>query len=77
MMAARVPNLLVIGGNGFVGSTVCRKAVQRGWNVTSISQSGRPWSSPSGHTPAWVDKVRAGGAKVDMPAVVGAFSRPS
>ena len=58
-MASKVPNLLVIGGNGFVGSTVCRKAVQRGWNVTSISQSGRPWSSPSGHTPAWVDKVSA------------------
>ena len=58
-MAAKVPNLLVIGGNGFVGSTVCRKAVQRGWNVTSLSQSGMPWSSPSGHTPPWVGKVSA------------------
>ncbi|XP_052205085.1 uncharacterized protein At1g32220, chloroplastic-like [Diospyros lotus] len=34
--------LLVLGGSGFVGSHVCREAVMRGLNVSSLSRSGRP-----------------------------------
>lgn len=34
--------LLVLGGSGFVGKAICREAVQRGWNVTSLSRSGAP-----------------------------------
>ncbi|KAM1021712.1 hypothetical protein ACFX2J_042564 [Malus domestica] len=33
--------LLVLGGNGFVGSHVCREALERGLSVTSLSRSGR------------------------------------
>ncbi|XP_021903200.1 uncharacterized protein At1g32220, chloroplastic isoform X2 [Carica papaya] len=33
--------LLVLGGNGFVGSHVCREALDRGISVASISRSGR------------------------------------
>ncbi|KAF8389856.1 hypothetical protein HHK36_024373 [Tetracentron sinense] len=33
--------LLVLGGNGFVGSHVCREALDRGVFVSSISRSGR------------------------------------
>ncbi|KAG8831666.1 hypothetical protein FRC18_006214 [Serendipita sp. 400] len=50
-------NILVIGGNGFVGSAVCRSAVRRGWKVQSISKSGKPFTTPNGHLPAWTEKV--------------------
>ncbi|XP_022756303.1 uncharacterized protein At1g32220, chloroplastic-like [Durio zibethinus] len=33
--------LLVLGGNGFVGSHICREALNRGLTVASLSRSGR------------------------------------
>ncbi|XP_057957493.1 uncharacterized protein At1g32220, chloroplastic isoform X2 [Malania oleifera] len=33
--------LLVLGGNGFVGSHICREALDRGLSVSSLSRSGR------------------------------------
>ncbi|EYU22037.1 hypothetical protein ABFS82_01G038900 [Erythranthe guttata] len=33
--------LLVIGGNGFVGSHICKEALNRGLTVASLSRSGR------------------------------------
>ncbi|GAA5833881.1 hypothetical protein JCM11251_005996 [Rhodosporidiobolus azoricus] len=56
--------VLIVGGNGFVGSAVARKAVARGWKVTSLSRSGTPFRTPAGHAPAWVGEVdwRAGSA---------------
>ncbi|KAJ3518601.1 hypothetical protein NM208_g14458 [Fusarium decemcellulare] len=52
--------LVVCGGTGFLGSRICKYAVARGWDVTSISRSGDPrWdtitSSPS--PPPWAHKV--------------------
>eukprot|EP00123_Amoebidium_parasiticum_P010282 comp20004_c0_seq1/m.24489 comp20004_c0_seq1/g.24489 ORF comp20004_c0_seq1/g.24489 comp20004_c0_seq1/m.24489 type:complete len:151 (-) comp20004_c0_seq1:414-866(-) len=39
--------LLVVGGNGFLGSAVCKAAVQRGLQVVSLSRSGvSPSSAP-------------------------------
>ncbi|KAL1715035.1 hypothetical protein EV715DRAFT_276154 [Schizophyllum commune] len=56
-----VPNatkrILVVGGNGFLGSAVCRMALAKGMEVTSVSSSGQPWRTPKGHTPAWVRRV--------------------
>ncbi|KAL8284184.1 hypothetical protein RQP46_004933 [Phenoliferia psychrophenolica] len=49
--------LLVFGGSGFVGSAVCRSAVARGWEVVSCTRRGEPFKTPSGASPAWVDKV--------------------
>ncbi|KAF8509254.1 NAD(P)-binding protein [Gautieria morchelliformis] len=49
--------LLVVGGNGFVGSTVCRAALGRGWEVASISSSGTPFRTPKGHKPGWAAHV--------------------
>ncbi|CZR67194.1 probable oxidoreductase [Phialocephala subalpina] len=52
--------LVVCGGNGFLGSRICRSAVARGWDVTSISRSGEPtWSSvtASSTPPPWAHKV--------------------
>lgn len=40
--------VVVLGGNGFVGSAVCRAAVADGSAVTSISRSGTP---PGGRVP--------------------------
>lgn len=42
--------LLVLGGNGFVGSHVCKEALDRGLSVASLSRSGRssinePWAN--------------------------------
>ncbi|KAI9571329.1 NAD(P)-binding protein [Boletus coccyginus] len=49
--------ILVVGGNGFIGSAVCKAALARGAQVTSISSSGKPYKTPKGHTPAWVANV--------------------
>ncbi|KAF8580871.1 mitochondrial protein [Ramaria rubella] len=52
-----IHKLLVVGGNGFVGSAVCRAALGRGWEVTSISSSGKPFRTPKGHAPSWTSNV--------------------
>jgi nucleoside-diphosphate-sugar epimerase len=31
-----VKKIVVCGGNGFLGSRICKSAVARGWDVTSI-----------------------------------------
>ncbi|KAG5645245.1 hypothetical protein DXG03_006662 [Asterophora parasitica] len=49
--------ILVIGGNGFIGSAVCKAALSKGLQVTSVSSSGRPYRTAKGHTPAWASKV--------------------
>ncbi|KAJ7172420.1 mitochondrial protein [Mycena filopes] len=52
-----ISRLVVVGGNGFIGSAICRSALAHGMQVTSVSSSGRPYQTPKGHTPAWVAKV--------------------
>uniref|UniRef100_K3WUB7 NAD(P)-binding domain-containing protein n=1 Tax=Globisporangium ultimum (strain ATCC 200006 / CBS 805.95 / DAOM BR144) TaxID=431595 RepID=K3WUB7_GLOUD len=45
--------LLVIGGNGFVGSNILQRAVQKGIEVRSLNKSGKPqWQDVP-----WVDQV--------------------
>mmetsp|Transcript_38672 Transcript_38672/g.65105 ORF Transcript_38672/g.65105 Transcript_38672/m.65105 type:complete len:325 (-) Transcript_38672:185-1159(-) len=44
--------VVVLGGNGFVGSAVCKEAIQQGLTVTSINRSGPPAVSEP-----WVDEV--------------------
>ncbi|CAN6195629.1 unnamed protein product [Urochloa humidicola] len=44
--------LLVLGGSGFVGSHVCKEALDRGFVVSSVNRSGKPSISES-----WADKV--------------------
>ncbi|KAF6765252.1 mitochondrial protein [Ephemerocybe angulata] len=56
-MNTTVKKILVIGGNGFIGSAVCRAALLKGIEVTSISSSGKPYRTPKGHSPAWTTKV--------------------
>ncbi|KAE8349672.1 hypothetical protein BDV28DRAFT_56746 [Aspergillus coremiiformis] len=59
--------LVVAGGNGFLGSRICRSAVARGWSVISLSRSGEPrWDAISGslEPPSWASSVKW--AKADM-----------
>lgn len=44
--------LLVLGGSGFVGSHVCKEALDKGFLVSSLNRSGKPSISES-----WADRV--------------------
>ncbi|KAG8954662.1 hypothetical protein FRC04_011095 [Tulasnella sp. 424] len=57
-MSAIKHSILVVGGNGFLGSAVCRRALAKGLDVTSISSSGQPFRTPKGHVPGWTSKVK-------------------
>ncbi|KAL4978679.1 hypothetical protein BDW66DRAFT_10619 [Aspergillus desertorum] len=64
-MASR--KLVVAGGNGFLGSRICKSAVARGWSVTSLSRSGEPrWDvvTSSPQRPGWAKLVEW--AKADI-----------
>lgn len=52
--------VVVAGGNGFLGSRICKAAVARGWSVTSLSRSGEPrWDTvtSSPERPSWASSV--------------------
>ncbi|KAK1769272.1 hypothetical protein QBC33DRAFT_532829 [Phialemonium atrogriseum] len=69
MSAAK--KLVICGGNGFLGSRICRAAVARGWNVTSISRSGEPrWDTvtASSTPPPWAHRVSWERADIFLPA---------
>ncbi|GAM82745.1 hypothetical protein ANO11243_007310 [Dothideomycetidae sp. 11243] len=61
MAATTVPKRIVVcGGNGFLGSRICKAATARGWEVTSISRSGEPkWDTvtSSATRPSWASSV--------------------
>ncbi|CAH2034881.1 unnamed protein product [Thlaspi arvense] len=44
--------VVVLGGNGFVGSAICKAAINNGIEAVSVSRSGRPNSQDS-----WLDQV--------------------
>ncbi|CAL9755812.1 unnamed protein product [Musa acuminata subsp. burmannicoides] len=48
----KTEKIVVLGGNGFVGSAICKAAVLKGIEVVSVSRSGRP-----SYTDSWVDQV--------------------
>lgn len=48
----KTERIVVLGGSGFVGSAICKAAVSKGVEVTSLSRSGRP-----SYTGSWVDQV--------------------
>ncbi|KAF1350348.1 NAD(P)-binding protein [Lizonia empirigonia] len=60
MASTAQKKLVVCGGNGFLGSRICRAAAHGGWSVVSVSRSGMPhWSSVSSSPdpPPWSSKV--------------------
>lgn len=73
-MAAK--RIVVCGGNGFLGSRICKAAVSKGWDVTSISRSGEPkWQhvSSSASPPSWAHQVSWERADIFRPAQWTAF----
>lgn len=48
----RSERVVVLGGNGFVGSAICKEAISNGIEVVSVSRSGRPSLQDS-----WLDQV--------------------
>ncbi|RID45915.1 hypothetical protein BRARA_I02609 [Brassica rapa] len=48
----RSERVVVLGGNGFVGSAICKEAISKGIEVVSVSRSGRPSLQDS-----WLDQV--------------------
>ncbi|KAK2604291.1 hypothetical protein N8I77_007234 [Diaporthe amygdali] len=70
MPKAAAKKIVVCGGNGFLGSRICKFAVARGWDVTSISRSGEPkWSAvtSSSTPPSWAHKVSWESADIFQP----------
>ncbi len=57
--------LLVPGGNGFIGSDICRIAVQNGHDVAAFGRTGRPALTPARHP--WVQEVEWRAASVFAP----------
>ena len=39
MASINKPSLLVLGGTGFIGKNIIKKAVTKGWHVASVSLS--------------------------------------
>ncbi|KAL8908582.1 MAG: hypothetical protein Q9171_005379 [Xanthocarpia ochracea] len=68
--------IVVCGGNGFLGTRICKSAVSRGWDVTSFSRSGAPnWSSvtSSPTPPPWSTSVTWEKADMLKPATYRAL----
>ncbi|KAF2085533.1 NAD dependent epimerase/dehydratase family protein-like protein [Saccharata proteae CBS 121410] len=69
--AAAKRKLVVCGGNGFLGSRICKAATARGWDVTSLSRSGEPsWAavSSSPNAPSWSKDVTWAKANILQPS---------
>ena len=57
--------LVVPGGNGFIGSEICRIAVQNGHEVAAFGRTGRPALTPAEHP--WTQEVEWRAADVFEP----------
>lgn len=70
--------VVVAGGNGFLGTRICKSAVNRGWAVTSLSRSGEPrWDTvTSSHDrPTWAKSVEWAKADLLQPDTYKPFLR--
>ncbi|OWB74423.1 hypothetical protein B5S31_g4215 [[Candida] boidinii] len=56
-MSSIAKNIVVFGGNGFLGKRICQEALSRGYLVTSISSSGSPPKQLAPMDYKWVQKV--------------------
>ncbi|GAB7357311.1 hypothetical protein MBLNU459_g8273t1 [Dothideomycetes sp. NU459] len=71
MASAVKKKIVVCGGNGFLGSRICKAATARGWDVVSISRSGEPtWSAvtSSASPPSWSTSVNWVSANILQPS---------
>ncbi|KAG6148311.1 hypothetical protein E4U28_004613 [Claviceps purpurea] len=76
MSTTAAKKLVVCGGSGFLGSRICKYAVAKGWDVTSISRSGEPqWDTVTSSPlpPSWAHRVTWERADILQPATYSAF----
>lgn len=57
--------IVIPGGNGFIGTEICRIAVQNGHEVAAFGRTGRPALTPARHP--WVQEVEWRAADVFAP----------
>lgn len=60
-------SIAVVGGNGFLGRKICEVGVRLGWNVTSLSRSGKAPAAVSYVDNAWISKVQWAQADLFQP----------
>mmetsp|Transcript_4377 Transcript_4377/g.7322 ORF Transcript_4377/g.7322 Transcript_4377/m.7322 type:complete len:235 (-) Transcript_4377:44-748(-) len=75
-MSEDVETVIVVGGNGFVGSRMCEQAISNGYKVVSISRSGcRPqWLQSS----SWAQRVEyVEGDALKPDSMRSCFARPN
>ncbi|KAG2227742.1 hypothetical protein INT45_004784 [Circinella minor] len=58
MAQTATKKLLVVGGSGFLGLSVCKHAIRQGWETVSLSRRGIPELFKQGHRPEWTEKVQ-------------------
>lgn len=62
-----IPKLVVFGGNGFLGKRICQEAINNGFQVLSVSRSGRAPSPQSPQDKNWIAEVEWKSADVFNP----------
>lgn len=70
-----VPKLLVFGGNGFLGRRICQEAVQNGFQVLSLSRSGRAPQPQAPQDKHWIGEVQWEAADVFNPQSYNRYLR--
>ncbi|CEP20056.1 hypothetical protein [Parasitella parasitica] len=50
--------LLVVGGSGFLGLSICKIAANKGWETVSLSRRGEPTAFSEYGKPEWAQKVQ-------------------
>ncbi|CCF55919.1 hypothetical protein KAFR_0A04830 [Kazachstania africana CBS 2517] len=60
-------NLIVFGGNGFLGKRICQAAIKSGFNVVALSRSGRQPDPMTANDKHWMDRVLWKSADVFKP----------
>lgn len=53
-----IPKLIVFGGNGFLGKRICQEAVTSGYQVVSVSRSGKAPHSNELNDKQWMQEVQ-------------------
>ncbi|AJV58464.1 hypothetical protein H806_YJM1386L05121 [Saccharomyces cerevisiae YJM1386] len=62
-----IPKLIVFGGNGFLGKRICQEAMTSGYQVVSVSRSGKAPHSNELNDKQWMQEVQWTAADIFKP----------